>query len=198
MAKKDKKEKKAKAEKTEKSEKKRSSLKCMKGTIIPVAFEDFVEKLEELGEANHKGTVTTFSNDEVGVFMTIPKQGSTAEKVSLFLNKSRGWESEEEYSALEIDAWHTGDVRAIVADNPKAFKQGYKLCKEWLKDKPEHTPKPSKKVKAKDEDEEPKAKKSKKDKKEKEAKSNNGDSDEDTKVTRKKRKKKRAEAEAEA
>lgn len=188
------KDKKKKGKKKDKEKSARSDIKRMKGSIIPVAFGDFIEMLEDLGELNHKGTISTLSNDDVGVFMSIPKQGSSVDKISLFLNKSRGWTSDNEYKALEIDEWHTGDVRVSVSDSDKAMKQAFKICKEWMKAKDDHTPSPSKK-KA-DDDDEPKKKKGKK-KDKKKAKAKNGEDKEEKKAKRKKRKKKdRAEAEA--
>ena len=183
MSKKDKAKKKAKKEK----ESSRSDVKRMKNSIVPKVFADFVEQMEDLGESNHKDTVTTFRNDDVGIFVTIPKQGSTEDKISLFLNKSRGWEPDGEYGALEIDTWHTGDVRVAVSDSPKAMKQAYKICKEWMKSKDEHTPEPVEK----------KAK-SKKDKKSKKSKKAKGNGEEKEAKSKKKKKKKKARAEAEA
>lgn len=188
------KEKKKKSKNKEKSEK--SDVKRIKGTIIPVAFADFVEMLEDLGELTHKGTISTLSNDDVGVFMSIPKQGSSADKISLFLNKSRGWDIDaDDYPALEIDEWHTGDVRVSVSDSGKAMKQAFKVAKAWMKAKDEHTPTPSKKGKGEGEEEEPKKKKGKG----KKAKSENGEAKEEKSAKRKKRKKKaKEEASAEA
>jgi hypothetical protein len=188
MAKKEKKEKKAKKKEP------RSDIKRMKGSVVPAAFSDFVEMMESLGEATHKDTVTTFKNDDIGVFVTIPKQGSTEDKISLFLNKSRGWKPEGVYSELEVEKWHTGDVRVIVSDSPKAMKQAYKLCKEWSKDKDEHTPTPTEKKAKSDDDDKPSKKKNKKNKKEKK----NGEDTEMSAKSKKRRKKKHSGEGAEA
>lgn len=172
---------------------KKGDIKRMKGSVVPVAFEDFVTRMEKKSEATHRKTVTIFS-DENGMFMSVPRQGSNEGKISLFLNKSRGWEPDEDYSELTIDNWHTGDVRAAVVATPKAIKQAVKLCNEWRQAKEDHSPEP---MKGKSEDK-PKKKK-KKDKKGKKAKDANGEDKPKKKRKKKKGKKsKKSEARAEA
>jgi len=117
----------------------RRAIERIKGTVVPTAFSSFVELMEEISEAEHRLTVTTFS-DENGPFVSLYKQGSNNEKINLVFNKSRGWTPQKQYKRLMFEPWHTGDLRVIVLDSEKAIKQAYKLCKEWKEAKPFHKP----------------------------------------------------------
>lgn len=121
----------------EQTTKRRAAIDRIDGTVIPRAFESFVQLMEQIAEIEHKGTVSVF-RDANGIFVSLYKQGSNNEQINLVLNKSRGWNCSKKYKRLIFEPWHTGDVRVLVVPSPKSIKQAYKLSKEWKEAKPFH------------------------------------------------------------
>ena len=116
----------------------------IKGSVVPIAFEEFVRRMCKHSEVNHGRSVSTFS-DNNGKFVTIPRLGSLENKICLFMNKSRGWKPEIEFTEdIVIDKWYTGDVRVIVTDNLKSIKEAVRICNLWRAERIEFAPRPSK------------------------------------------------------
>jgi len=111
------------------------------GCIIPTGFELFIELMEEISSVKHKGTVSVFLDETESPFLSIMKQGSNNQRITIVLNKSREWEPSKRYKSITLEPWHTGDIRVTVPANEKALKQAFRLAREWKEAKEFHKPK---------------------------------------------------------
>jgi len=178
-------EKKSKKAKSEDKQSSVDKVKRIKGTVIPESFGDFVDAVLKFANVKHKKTVSTF-HDGDDLFFTIPRQGSSLDRITLFMNKSTGWKPEEEFSHLTIDKWYTGDIRVSVTSDKKSIAEAVKLCKLWKNIRPSF--KVAKSASNDDAEEEPQ--KIKKVKKVKKAKESGGNGEIETKVKKTKKIKK--------
>ena len=105
------------------------------GTIIPVSWTKlYVMLTEKLGmDVVHKKTASTFKKDEKNI-LTIRRQGSNDEYITLFLNKSHGWMPDvSELKRVNLGLAPTGETRVVVRHGKRAVKEVKALVRVWIK-----------------------------------------------------------------